>query len=410
MFPPKPIGPAHAALSGATALPAPLIDIAGDLLRAGFAIPHGVDTRTHPETAQAIAHLLRDYRDGLNPLPWPEILNRGHDEAAFRACLAMMQMGLLDGPANEADPNCKLAMRQFIQKATENDLARHPRGVSMEARIHALLDAGAEIDDPQLIWLAAVSPCTTTLPALVRAGADINAEDLESMNALHHTAEEGDLSAVQRLIDAGADVRHPSSDPDVGTPLTVAAGAGHTRVLNLLIDSGADPDEGPAGRTPLHEATMMGRSDAVRALLHAGANPNYTCAEGNTPLHELSDLCCVDIHGTTEALIQGGADPMILNNAGDTPFHVMAHQGHLESLLALLRLTEGAVDLPNADGQTPLWLAACSDFPDICQALLSANADPNKPDGLGATPLEVASLRIKPMLESDPGPALSSNQ
>ena len=59
---------------------------------------------------------------------------------------------------------------------------------------------------------------------------------------LHRAAASGDLLGARAALDSGR--VHPDSmwpDQEGGTPLMAAAGAGHTRLVRLLLGEGAEP-------------------------------------------------------------------------------------------------------------------------------------------------------------------------
>ena len=83
--------------------------------------------------------------------------------------------------------------------------------------------------------------------------------------AVQEAAEKGDVAAVTRLLDAGAD---PDAPNEIGvTSLHLAAYEGRLEVVTLLLDRGADPDaRDDFGKTPLDLAEDRGH-DEVAALL-----------------------------------------------------------------------------------------------------------------------------------------------
>lgn len=70
------------------------------------------------------------------------------------------------------------------------------------------------------------------------------------------------------------------------TPLLNASVAGRVNAVNELIKNGADVNKkGPYGFTPLHAAAQNGRREIVFALLHAGADINALNDDQDAPLH-----------------------------------------------------------------------------------------------------------------------------
>ena len=90
--------------------------------------------------------------------------------------------------------------------------------------------------------------------------------------ALRFAVRAGNLESARRLIAAGADVN--DADAWGVSATTLAAHGGHTDLVELLLDRGADPNAAEAGFAALHEAVMWNDLRAARALLDAGADPS----------------------------------------------------------------------------------------------------------------------------------------
>lgn len=89
--------------------------------------------------------------------------------------------------------------------------------------------------------------------------------------ALYEAAEEGDLDAIGRLLDAGAQVNAAIAGD--GSPLIGAARGGRLDAVRLLLDRGADPNGAVRGDgNPLIMAAGEGHLDVVELLLDRGAS------------------------------------------------------------------------------------------------------------------------------------------
>jgi ankyrin repeat protein len=107
--------------------------------------------------------------------------------------------------------------------------------------------------------------------------------------SIHQLADDGNVEAIRRLVDAFPDViSHVDSLGNA--PIHYACGGDHLEVLKLLIDSGANVNQpGRFGETPLH-CVIMDSEDAialplVRELLRVGADPSIIDTSGNAPIH-----------------------------------------------------------------------------------------------------------------------------
>jgi ankyrin repeat protein len=92
----------------------------------------------------------------------------------------------------------------------------------------------------------------------------------------------GSRSKAVRLVEAGANVNE--ANPGNGwTPLHAAAANGHTRMVETLIEQGADINaQDLAGSTPLHLAAARGHTDTISILLGYGADASIKNTRGQT--------------------------------------------------------------------------------------------------------------------------------
>lgn len=84
----------------------------------------------------------------------------------------------------------------------------------------------------------------------------------------------GNLSAVQRALDAGIDPDVYYSDGNTTCMIQAAAG-GNAEIVRALLEAGANPDLKRAsdGYTALINAALQGRTGVVRVLIEGGADP-----------------------------------------------------------------------------------------------------------------------------------------
>lgn len=118
--------------------------------------------------------------------------------------------------------------------------------------------------------------------------------------------------AVLRLLELGADINVQSSKGK--TALHCAAKAGFLKVINVLIENGANIDATDNnGETPLYEAirsTIKNREKqraALEALLTQGANPNVKNRRGLTPLQAAQQMRRADAEKVVALLKKYGA-------------------------------------------------------------------------------------------------------
>jgi ankyrin repeat protein/mono/diheme cytochrome c family protein len=220
---------------------------------------------------------------------------------------------------------------------------------------------------------------------VLAAGADPNVKNEVGATALMWAVD--DLEKTRALVERGADVNAKSENGR--TPLLIAAARfGSSRILQLLLDRGADPKAKMAGlfgdTTPLSEAAKAGDPEAMRLLLARGADARTA---GFLPLYfSLRSECaaCTD-------LVLGSADTPTLSQAAlflAPPFG----DGSATKLLV-----ERGADLNAKDfgGRNALMLAAASDrLPlDTIETILARGCDIQARTPAGQTALDFAKQR-----------------
>lgn len=114
---------------------------------------------------------------------------------------------------------------------------------------------------------------------LIRAGANVNYQDLKSATPLHYTALYGYMVLTDLLLYYDAKIDVPAIDGS--TPLHGAVAAGNNSVVDLLIQRGADIEaKDNQGLTPFLTAAFYGDTILMDLLQKNGANIQATDNKG----------------------------------------------------------------------------------------------------------------------------------
>ena len=153
------------------------------------------------------------------------------------------------------------------------------------------------------------------------------------MPALMQAVKANKLDTVAQLLASGANVNQADGSGD--WPVIMAAYLGHTAVLELLLQAGADLGVLDSGMkaTALHAAAYAGRTEAARVLVAHGIAINTQGPyNGYTALH---DAVWQNNLGAAQVILAGGADATIRSNKGQTPLE-LAKANNSKELIALL--------------------------------------------------------------------------
>lgn len=266
----------------------------------------------------------------------------------------------------------------------------------------------------------------------------------------------GDLPAIARELDAGADVN--AFSPAGDTLLCLALGSRSDEVIELLLKRGADPSipresdqwcplqiaiqrrrfgamkailehtttfqpKDKERWHPLILATSYENADAVKVLLaHPSTDINAIDPSGRTALHYAAIKGLADI---VTLLLDAGADVDPLDFRGASPYvRALAHENkecqrvfakRLEKIIPEIEArvkAGGDVNAFLSDRKPPLLSAIELRLVDKVEALLKLRADPNRPGASGARPLTTAVAHnltdaIPLLLAAGADPALS---
>lgn len=169
-----------------------------------------------------------------------------------------------------------------------------------------------------------------TITILAQYGADMNApfHGRHAETPLHWAASTDDLSALDTLLDLGADIESPGSVIGGGAPLADAVAFGQWKAARRLVERGA--------RSTIWQSAALGLMDRLR---------DHFAEDAKSPADEVTNAFWNACHGgQTEAaqyLLARGADPNWVGHDGMTPLDAGIRNGNKE-LVAWLRI-KGAV-------------------------------------------------------------------
>ena len=296
--------------------------------------------------------------------------------------------------------------------------------------VRLLLREGASIGIRDVDGLAPLHSAAShgnlsVVQSLIEAGADVNLVDSLGMTPLLWAAYKGHLNLVQYLWDNankrsrdhnGRTPLHLAAIGDVKrivdrkqmvealinafavekdakdrfgrTPLHFAAQAGHTDIVTLLAESGADIEARNSHKwTPLRVAIQAGQTDTVKRLVEIGVNIEARDSEDNTPLYVAAQEGHLDI---VKLLIEKSKDIDAKNGSdADTPLHAATRMRHMN--IAELLIEKGAdINVKDETGNTPLYTAAWEGYANVVGLLIEKGADINARNEDDSTPLHSA--------------------
>ncbi|KAL8953349.1 MAG: hypothetical protein Q9222_000811 [Ikaeria aurantiellina] len=226
------------------------------------------------------------------------------------------------------------------------------------------------------------------LQLLLDAGAALDCNTFRQWTPLHVACETGQAQAVAILLRRGANSTARIQDDDEvydkSTPLIIAADHRHDRVVETLLEHGAEVDDfTKAGFTALHLAAREGDCATANILLDHGADISALTKKGWAALHLAADE---GFPALIELLLDHGNDVEALGGTGMTALHVAAMQDY--PVIAEMLLSRGAnVNVSDAAGNTALKVAIAHTQPEVTELLLSRGADVNSSSEKSSSPL-----------------------
>ena len=227
------------------------------------------------------------------------------------------------------------------------------------AAVRALVKSGSDVNaragdgSTPLLWAAHRSNVEIAR-ALVTAGAAVDAANDYGITPLLQASRTGDAPMIDVLLRAGADPAR--AHPEGETPLMAAARSGSLSAVRLLLARGVEVNAAERFQktTALMWAAAEGHTDVVGLLLEAGADPNL-----QAHVTSLTDRHNAD-HPT----------------GGFTALMLAARNGDEKTVRRLV--SGGAnVNLKNGDEASAAMVAIYNDRFDLAATLLDLGSDPN---------------------------------
>ncbi|CAK1543165.1 unnamed protein product [Leptosia nina] len=215
-----------------------------------------------------------------------------------------------------------------------------------------------------------------------------NCIDNRGWTCLHEAAASGSYESLLLIL------KHPETRPLAETH------EGHTALylacshqssiplIKALLDH--VPDIANYGSTesvtPMHVCCGQGRVDVLQLLIDYNAMINVQDFDGDTPLH---DAALSTRHEAVSLLLHAGADPEIRNEVDYTPFHLACYKGCLQTVQNIFPFTTN-INQVTVNGDSPLILAAQGCNAEIVTFLLKNGADPHIKNQYGDLAITVA--------------------
>lgn len=167
-----------------------------------------------------------------------------------------------------------------------------------------------------------------------------------------------------------------------------------------LLRDGAKPSFRDArGKTPLIAAAERGMVGVVEGLVAAGAGLEDRMEKGITALTQAARM---ESPGACIALLGLGADPRAAEDDGTTTLHLcgLDDSGKMGRVAEFLLDAGADHEARDANGATPLFIAAVLGSSNVCATLLRAGANPETADDHGNAALSLADGRCAALLGS----------
>ncbi|KAG1934341.1 ankyrin repeat and SAM domain-containing protein [Pimephales promelas] len=279
---------------------------------------------------------------------------------------------------------------------------------------------GTDDEGNTALMLAAAGGHEPLVRFLLRKGASVDLRNQHGWTPLMQAARFGHVTVAHLLLENGAEIN--GRNRLGASVLTIAARGGHAQLAKLLLENGAFVDDldhlsaaegsgvsGVTGRsflevTALLAAAQHGHESVVQLLLDWGADVSF--AQKSTGWSALMLAAAGGRLSVTQQLVERGADPDQINVLGKTAFELaLRHRevkgyldpittvrpqpddekkrpdvfhalklGNAQLVKEIVEEDSAQVNALNADGASPLMMAAVSGQLELVQMLVEKQA------------------------------------
>jgi len=229
-----------------------------------------------------------------------------------------------------------------------------------------------------------------TFNKFIKLGANFN-----DCNALHHAINVDDMILIEVLLFNGI---NPNTHLNGYTPLHMAIENHRSKILNMLLDYGADvtiPNFG-GGITPLH---LIIRNNYYNDFCGIKYNDLFDKFVKNAPENWVHNVNCGTlIHKAIQEendyifdyLINQKVDINIKDRFGRTPFFCAVERNNMRMIKILFNDKININDIDRRQSHSMLYLAVNYNNIELISQFLKMGANPNIQDKYGDTPLHLA--------------------
>jgi len=247
-----------------------------------------------------------------------------------------------------------LSQREIVKKSGVG----RPQKKTAKERIASAMD--------RALFEAAGDGDVSAINELLQSGANVNCTINRDGTPLIAAARAGYLDVVQLLLDRGANP-NLSSQGD-GNPLIAAAGAGFANIVELLLSRDANiNDVVPGDENALINASANGHLDVVKLLVERGADVNV-----KVPTEELAMFTVLDTKRRTNDRTKEVLDYVVLDNVVKLSDKVMLTVAKPDG--GEFKNGEGKNKQPVQKWRTALKMARTNNHQDVVDYLISVGA------------------------------------